>query len=103
MITASRLRYRVEFLKLAQANDTRGMESQWATYKTLWADVQFERGRNALNTYALSQEQSVVITIYKRNDIDCTMRVRFADTLWQLSKPVIDANSMQFIATSVNE
>lgn len=70
-----------------------------------WANIKYERGRNALSSYALTQSQNLTVTVRYDKALNEQMELEYEGSAYRLTKPVIDRSegSMQFIAELITD
>ena len=73
---AGKLRERVIIQETTQTQDgAGGVVDSWALVDTVWAEVDYEKGREFFTSAQIVAEESMAIVIRKRSDIVPKMRV----------------------------
>ncbi|MEG1543425.1 MAG: head-tail adaptor protein [Tannerellaceae bacterium] len=102
---AGLLNQRVRFFENRATETEYGSSSERVLVAEKWANVKYQRGDNALKNYALTQTQTLLVTIRLDKAIHERMELEFEGATYKLTKPIIDRQdaSMQFIAELIPE
>lgn len=106
MLSAGRLRHRIELQELTDTQDqnTGEMVSTWETVGRLWAAIEPVSVRDLM---AANSEQSKItarITIRYREEIDYKNRIKHKNTIYNIEGVLPDKNSgKEYLTLAVSE
>lgn len=93
---AGRLRNRVTIEQLSATQDAIGQPvTTWTTLATVWADVRYLNGAEAIRADAQTSIAKASIRIRRRTDVTPAMRVVYGSTTFQITAVLPDEQAKE--------